>query len=107
MPTKIFHPLKPARLSFYLAGTSSGGVRTFDGGQVNAPVTLMKEPLNNYDHMAIAVYLDGIKIGFVPRPTNEWVWFLVETGRFKITEWDLDNNDHVDYPLVQVTYEPS
>lgn len=94
--------LKPDPRSFYLAGTSGAGARTFNTNQVGAEVKLLKEPMNNYDSKAVAVYLDGVKIGYAPRPLNQFLWFLVEGSTFIVSEWDLDNVDHPDYPLIQV-----
>lgn len=35
-----------------------------------APLTLVREPRNPHDEMAIAVFADGVKLGYIPRIHN-------------------------------------
>ena len=35
-----------------------------------APLTLLREPRNPHDEMAIAVFADGVKLGYIPRIHN-------------------------------------
>lgn len=100
-PTTPRHT-KADPMSFHLSGTSGCGARTFNTSQRDAPVTLIREPFNTYDSKAIAVYLDGVKIGYVPRPVNQFVWFLIDSqSEWQVTDWDLDTQP--EYPLIQVT----
>lgn len=96
---------RPDPDSFNLAGTSGGGSGTFNTSQLRAEVTLMREPLNNYDKQAIAVYLDGIRVGYVPRDTNQWINKLIlEDYHWHITNWELESA--LGYPLIQITCNP-
>lgn len=48
------------------------------------PGTLLKtlrEPDNEYDPQAIALYLDKVKIGYVPRHKNEIISRLMDSGK--------------------------
>lgn len=47
----------------------------------NIPVNFVAEPTNEYDSKAIAVYLDGLHIGYVPREINiKFHDFILRTG---------------------------
>lgn len=47
----------------------------------NIPVNFVAEPTNIYDSKAIAVYLDGLHIGYVPHEINEkYHDFILGTG---------------------------
>lgn len=39
---------------------------------------LVKEPENEYDHCAIALHLQGNKIGFIPASVNEMLSYLLD-----------------------------
>jgi hypothetical protein len=43
-------------------------------------VQLVTEPSNAYDHFAVAIYLDGQKIGYVPRQVNRGIFNLLTDG---------------------------
>lgn len=47
----------------------------------NIPVNFVAEPTNEYDNKAIAVYLDGLHIGYVPHEINiKYHDFILNTG---------------------------
>lgn len=47
----------------------------------NIPINFVAEPTNEYDDKAIAVYLDGLHIGYVPREINiKYHDFILNTG---------------------------
>ncbi|MBK9081411.1 MAG: HIRAN domain-containing protein [Rhizobiales bacterium] len=43
-------------------------------------LTLAREPANPYDADAVAVHLDGVKLGFIPRSANTPVARLLDGG---------------------------
>lgn len=47
-----------------------------------APVTLVREPNNEHDLNAVAVWVDGRKVGYVPRKQNAALaQYIDQTGR--------------------------
>lgn len=49
------------------------------------PVLLVREPRNQYDPCAIAVYIDGEKVGYIPRNQNRVIAsFIDQSGQ----PWD-------------------
>lgn len=38
--------------------------------KIGHPVMLVREPDNKFDRMAIAVYVDGERVGYIPRTQN-------------------------------------
>lgn len=93
--------VKPDPNSFYLAGTAGLGHHSIDDNPVGTDVKLIQEPKNPYDKKAVACYLDGVKIGYVPRPLNQFIWHLTDK-HYKITRWE---PDHTDFPHFQVTLQ--
>ncbi len=48
--------------------------------QPGTQLTLVREALNPYDGDAVAVHLDGTKLGFIPRKANSPVACLLDRG---------------------------
>jgi hypothetical protein len=46
-----------------------------------AECTLVPEPKNPHDKFAVAVYREGIKIGYLPKETNQTVHVLLRIGK--------------------------
>ncbi len=44
-------------------------------------IELKREPNNEYDKFAIALYFQGIKIGFIPKDKNEVMANLMDAGK--------------------------
>lgn len=48
---------------------------------VGTPVTLVREPTNQFDPNAVAVWVDGQKVGYVPKKQNAALaQFIDQTG---------------------------
>lgn len=47
----------------------------------NSPVMLVPEPDNEYDSCAIAVLIDGIKVGYIPSDENEHLLKKIKSGK--------------------------
>lgn len=67
------------------------------GGQ---KLTLLREPDNPYDEMAILVLNDGVKLGYVPRRNNTIPANLMDAGKYLYATVDdiLDDPDDPHYP---------
>lgn len=72
--TRLFAEFAVAGLRYWDA------VEVHDSIKVGARVTLVPEFDNPYDPNAVALYLDGKKIGFVPRGMNEGIAQLLYFG---------------------------
>lgn len=68
-------------------------------------VELKDEPNNEYDPKAIAIYVDGIKIGYVKKGSTSRVrnllkkdvtsiWIRIAGGKYKILEYDYDEDKY-------------
>jgi hypothetical protein len=65
----------------YLAGTLPG-----------IPVTLVREPMNQYDPNAVMVWIDGVHVGYIPSKTNAALaLFIDQTG----AELTLENTNAI------------
>lgn len=61
-------------------------------------ITLKREPKNQYDSLAVALYFGDLKIGYLPKAKNEVIAKLMDAGKnfsAKIKE----KNIHSDYNL--------
>lgn len=52
----------------------------FDFLREGQRLTLSREPRNDYDHRAIAVYIDGRKAGYIPRRSNHLLSRIMDSG---------------------------
>ncbi len=69
--------------SYSIVGTNHTGKEAFvDSLKPGTPVLLAREPTNRFDPMAVAVYIDGHKVGYVPRNQNRILAeFIDQTGK--------------------------
>ena len=67
---------------FAIAGGNYHGLRTaVRHMEPGMKLALVREPANPYDANAVAVYMDGLKLGFVPRAANRPVAALLDRGQ--------------------------
>lgn len=58
---------------------------------VGADVTLVREPANQFDKNAVAVWVEGRKVGFLPKKQNVAIAaFIDQTGNPDLDELALD-----------------
>ena len=72
----------------YTFHTAIVGVRFYDGAadllndiSTDYTITLVREPHNKYDANAIAVHLDGGKVGHIPAPQAKILAPMLDAGR--------------------------
>ncbi len=66
---------------FSIAGfTYYDGALVFDRIRVGTDLELVPEPENAYDRYAVALYLEGSKLGFVPRGCNREMSKILNAG---------------------------
>lgn len=53
------------------------GATVFDQLKIGEELTMVLEPNNHYDHQAIALYRDDVKLGYIPRCENHNLWLLL------------------------------
>ena len=69
-------------LDCLVAGTSFYNVKSIDEElKVSDKLDLQREPTNEYDEFAIAIYFKEQKIGFIPKIKNESVARLLDAGK--------------------------
>ena len=69
-------------LDCLVAGTSFYNVKNIDEElKENDKLDLQREPTNEYDEFAIAIYFKEQKIGFIPKIKNESVARLLDAGK--------------------------
>ncbi len=56
------------------------GLEVFSQLEPGVELTLVPEPDNPYDPNAVAFYLAGVKIGYVPRDSNSTISLLLNFG---------------------------
>lgn len=66
--------------TFPIAGWSFKQPQVFFDALEEPEVLLNPEPDNPYDKDALAIHLNGIPCGYVPRPLNQAVLALIEGG---------------------------
>lgn len=58
--------------SYSIVGTNHTGKEAFVNGlKTGTAVVLVREPRNQYDPMAIAVYIGGERVGYIPKRQNQ------------------------------------
>jgi len=83
---------------FHLAGfTYYDGVDVFDRLKIGVTLEAKAEPDNRYDPNAVALYLDNVKLGYVPRMCNSDISKFFRLGHvhlfeFKINRVSADQN---------------
>lgn len=58
--------------TYSIVGTNHTGKEAFVNGlETGTAVVLVREPRNQYDPMAIAVYIGGERVGYIPKRQNQ------------------------------------
>ncbi len=57
-----------------------GGERVWERLRVGDSLALVREPHNPYDEQAVALYWQGVKLGYVPRVENTAVAQMLDRG---------------------------
>jgi len=74
-------------LDCHIAGfTYYDGLDVIEQLKLGAPVTLESESENPYDSNAVAIYYEGIKLGYVPQAKNSYISNLLYFGHGGIVE---------------------
>jgi hypothetical protein len=63
------------------SGHHPGAVDKLRSLSLLTPITLRREPNNQYDKRAIACYADDIKLGFIPRSHNGAIAPIMDAGK--------------------------
>lgn len=69
---------------YSIVGSEHAGVSKthMDGLKVGTPAVLLREPDNEHDRNAVAVYIDGTRVGYVPKKNNAVLAkYMDENGR--------------------------
>lgn len=61
-------------------------------------ITLKREPKNQYDSLAVALYFGDLKIGYLPKAKNEVIAKLMDAGK-NFSAKVKEKNIHSDYNL--------
>lgn len=81
-------------LECLVAGTSFRKLKEVEPSLLaEVKLELTREPKNEYDNFAIALYFNKQKIGFIPREKNEVIARLLDAGKkfyavIKAKEWE-------------------
>lgn len=81
-------------LECLVAGTSFRKLKDVEPSLLaEVKLELTREPKNEYDEFAVALYFDKQKIGFIPREKNEVIARLLDAGKkfyagIKAKEWE-------------------
>jgi hypothetical protein len=69
--------------SYSIVGTNHTGKEAFvESLKPGTPAVLVREPTNRFDPLAVAVYIDGHRVGYIPRQQNRVLaGFIDETGQ--------------------------
>jgi hypothetical protein len=86
----LVQQLRPREEIFYEIDTGTGnveavvyrGVKGIDPHQLHpgSQLELKAEPSNPHDSFAVVIYLDNLKLGYVPRSDNKHLSRLIEQG---------------------------
>ena len=89
--------------TFCIAGFSHyDGFKVFDQLKIGTKLSLELEPDNPYDPKAVAIRLEGIKLGFVPAKLNSSIYQLMFFGYGDILECFVTQVDPETHPESQV-----
>ncbi|RVU97318.1 hypothetical protein EII22_06725 [Coriobacteriales bacterium OH1046] len=76
----MFEPSRQL-MGFHIAGFSHHeGYKVFDKLKIGTGVTLVPEPDNPHDCRAVAMYFEGVKIGYVPSKDNRELSLFMHFG---------------------------
>ena len=89
MKAKENRPVKKVHLTnFHIAGFSYwDGPEAFDQLKVGTRLDLVREPDNQFDPYAVAVYLGDFKLGFIPRGENHDISKYLDMGLDDISKF--------------------
>jgi len=82
LPTGVFEQYRKVYLLHFFVR----GFQFYDGPEIinsinaNGLVDLVREPDNEHDSCAIAIYFEGVKIGYVPAEDNEVLSRILDAG---------------------------
>ena len=69
-------------LETFVAGTSYSNVEDIESKlTTDTKLVLVREPKNEHDEFAIAIYFENNKIGYIPRDSNEVMARLLDAGK--------------------------
>lgn len=81
-------------LNCHIAGFAyCDGLEVIDQLKIGAFVALVAEPDNPYDSEAVAVYFDGVKLGYLPRAVNSAISTLIAFGHADLFEVRISHLD--------------
>ena len=67
--------------SFHIAGfTYYDGAMVMEKLRIGKSLTLVLDPENKFDARAVCIYRKGVKLGYVPRAENEFIYKLLKTN---------------------------
>ncbi|WP_434980444.1 HIRAN domain-containing protein [Daejeonia sp. YH14] len=82
-------------LSSIVAGTSYQNLTDIEEKIIlnESKLELKREPKNEYDEFAVAVFFEGHKLGYIPRSKNQTIARLMDAGKqfyakVKAKEWE-------------------
>ena len=89
--------------NFHIAGfTYYYGVDVFENLKIGTPLSLKAEPENPYDPDAVAIYYQGLQIGYVPKAENELIHKFLNLGYTDLFEIKISQINPEAYPEKQV-----
>lgn len=98
----MFEPSRQL-MGFHIAGFSHHeGYKVFDRLKVGVGVTLVPEPDNPHDCRAVAMYFEGVKIGYVPSKDNRELSLFMHFGYSDMFECVITQVDPEAHPENQV-----
>ncbi len=90
-------------LNTHIAGFAHyDGVRCFDKLKIGDELTMVLEPNNHYDHHAIALYKDDMKLGYIPRSENNCIWAFLRMDHADLFEVFINRISPDNHPEQQV-----
>lgn len=104
MKAKENRPVNKVHLTnFHIAGFSYwDGPEAFDQLKVGTRLDLVREPDNQFDPYAVAVYLGDLKLGFIPRGENHDISKYLDMGLDDIYEVRVQRISPDEHPENQV-----
>ncbi len=92
---------------FHVAGfTFYDGVLVFSKLKIGKKVKLQLDSENKYDPRAVAIYFEGMKIGYVPRTENRIFYKLLKVGitQFEARIQKVDSQEHTERQVEVVVH---
>ena len=89
--------------NFHIAGFAYyDGIDVFENLRIGTQLILKSEPENRYDPEAVAIYYQGIKLGFVPRDENKMIRKFLNLGYYDLFEVKISQVSPDAHPEKQV-----